>query len=240
MYKTVIIEDDPFSQEVLKDMLHQHFSELDVVAVFDSVKSTLEKLPKIEVDLVLLDMELLDGLGFDVLTHYEEINFEVIITTMHNSYMLEAIKHSALDYLMKPITKQELAPAIERFVKKMEKLERLKNVSAFKKSNRLVLPNQNGLILLEIKDIVRLESDGAYTRFFVVDGTQHLVSKNLGFYEAQLAHHGFSRVHHKHLISLSHVKNYVRGEGGTIVMSDNSSVEVSRRKKEEFLKSLEG
>lgn len=239
MIKTVIIDDDPFSQETLKDILGDFTDDFEIVAVYSGVEETLINLPEIDVDLVLLDMELQDGQGFDVLKRLEDINFEVIITTMHDSFMLEAIKHSAIDYLMKPIGKDDLAVALDRFHKKMEKFQQLKNASPVNKKHSLVIPNQNGLILLEIKNIIRLESDGAYTRLFVADGTNHFLSKNLGYYENSLAEHDFIRVHNKHLISIKHVKNYVRAEGGTIVMSDSSTVEISRRKKEYFLQKLE-
>lgn len=239
MYKTVIIEDDPLSLEAIQDTLARFFIDFEVVGAYSSVKDATSSLPGMEVDLVLLDMELSDGKGFEVLTQLEPINFEVIITTMHDSFMLEAIKHAALDYLLKPITRQELEPALDRFKKKVEKAEQIKRAFAAKRSNRLVIPHQNGLVLLTISDIIRLESDGSYTKIFVIDGSTHLVSKNLGYYEDQLSQHDFLRVHHKHLISLDHVKNYIKGEGGTLVMSDNSSVEVSRRKKEEFLRRLE-
>lgn len=238
MYKTIIIEDDALSREALKDIISISFPNYDVIQVFTCVKDAINQLPELDFDLMLLDMELGDGLGFEILSHIEEINFEVIITTMHNTFMLEAIKHAALDYLIKPILKEDLALALDRFEHKYEKLFSAK--MAGKPLSRLVVPNQNGFILIEIKDIIRLESDGSYTKLFMYDGTSHLASKNLGFYEDQLKNNNFSRVHHKHLVNLSHMKNYIRGEGGTVLMSDGSSVEVSRRKKEEFLRDLEG
>jgi two-component system LytT family response regulator len=238
MFKTVIIDDDPFSQETLKDILGSFSDGYEIVAVYSGVEETLNNLPQQDVDLVLLDMELQDGQGFDVLRQIEDINFEIIITTMHDSFMLEAIKHSAIDYLMKPISKVDLSAALSRFEKKIEKFELLKKSKSVSRKNRLVIPDQKGLILLEIKDIIRLESDGAYTKLFVANGETHLISKNLGYYENKLGEHDFTRVHHKHLINMNHVKNYLRGEGGTLIMSDNSSIEVSRRKKDFFLQKL--
>ncbi len=237
MYRVVIIEDDLLSVEVLKDIISTHFTNYEVVGVFFSVNESIEKLANLEFELMLLDMELGDGLGFEILSKLEEIDFEVIITTMHNTFMLEAIKHSALDYLTKPILKEDLSIALNRFENKQEKL------LTYKKSgtqlSRLVIPNQSGLLLIEIKDIVRLESDGAYTKIFMSDSTTHLASKNLGFYESQLKNNNFSRVHNKHLVNIYHMKNYIKGEGGTLLMSDGSKVEVSRRKKEEFLRDIE-
>jgi two-component system LytT family response regulator len=238
MFKTVLIEDDPLSREALQDTLADFFSEFEVVATYATVKEATQNIPHLEVDLLLLDMKLSDGQGFDVLKNLEAIDFEVIITTMHDSFMLEAIQHSALDYLLKPITRADLEPALNRFKEKVQKIRQLKDDNKPKSINRLVVPHQNGLTLLSMEEIIRLESDGAYTKIFVTDGAQHLVSKNLGYYEGQLAPNNFLRVHNKHLISLDHVKNYLKGEGGTLIMSDGSQVQVSRRKKEEFLGKL--
>jgi two-component system, LytTR family, response regulator len=238
MIKTVIIDDDLVSQEALKDVLHDLGNELEIVGVYSGVEETLANLPGMEVDILFLDMELQDGQGFDVLKRLEDINFEVIITTMHDSFMLEAIKHSAIDYLFKPVSIADLSSAISRFESKVQKLQKLKRSNTKELQTRLVIPNQDGLELVEIKDLVRLQSDGAYTKLYLEDGRHHLTSKNLGHYEDRLKVHDFFRVHHQHLISLNHIKKYMKGDGGSVTMSDNSIVDVSRRKKEEFLKKL--
>lgn len=239
MYRIAIIEDDPISLEALRDVLTDFSSEFQIVGIFSGVKDALNGLSASAPHLVFLDMELGDGKGFDVLSRLTRIDFEVIITTNHNNYMLEAIKHSALDYLLKPVLSKDLEKALERFREKTRMLEELKRNAFSSRSNRLAIPHQNGLTLLEIKDIIRLESDGAYTRFFTTDGSTHLVSKNLGHYEDHLIYHDFLRIHHKHMVNLLHVKNYIRGDGGVVVMSDNVHVDVSRRKKDEFLRKLE-
>jgi two-component system LytT family response regulator len=240
MYRVVIIDDDPLSQEVIEDLLKPWLLDFEITAKYSTVKDALKLLQKTNVDLLFLDMELSDGYGFDVLKELEEIDFEVIITTMHDSFMLEAIKYSAIDYLMKPIGKGHFDAAIERFKNKMRKQQSVakKSDDSGVRLSRLVIPNQNGLLLVDIHDIIRLESEGAYTRIIMADGKTHLTSKNLGFYDSHLASHNFSRVHHGHLINLLHVKNYVKGEGGYVVMTDGAMVDVSRRKKEEFLRKL--
>lgn len=240
MIRTVIIEDDPLSLEALKDLIVQDFSEIDILASFHTVADAVLGLKSLEFDLLLLDMELPDGRGFDVLSQLGEIQFEVIITTVHNAFMLEAIKHSAIDYLLKPVLQDDFANAMSRFKTRMSKMspKSFPDKSAAIRSSRLVIANQQGLILTEIEDIVRLESDGAYTHIILNDGSKILASKNLGHFESELEPHAFFRVHNKHLINLEHVKNYIRGEGGQVVLSDNSSIDVSRRKKEDFLKSL--
>lgn len=240
MFKAVIIEDDEFSQLVLQDLLELHFREIDVIGVYDSIAESLKHLNTTQVDLVFLDMELKDGKGFDLLEQLNEITFEVIITTMHDTFMLDAIKHSAIDYIMKPVTRSAMNEALDRFKKRLNRTQPSQKAQAIQGvlPSRMVIPNQAGLILLEINDIVRLESDGAYSKIFLQDGESHLTSKNLGHYETQLSSHGFFRVHHGHLINLSKVKNYVRGIGGQVVMADGSNVDVSKRRKDAFLQIL--
>jgi two-component system LytT family response regulator len=240
MYQVVIVEDDPLSQQALVDMLETHFKDFQITGIYSSVADAIKAIPETELDLLLLDMELQDGKGFQVLESLEEIHFEVVITTMHDSFMLEAIKHSAIDYLMKPVQKKEMATALQNFEKRLAKFNSKKNpVNASSvKSGRLVIPNQNGLILVDIDEIIRLESEGAYTKLMTSSGKVHMTSKNLGYYEKQLHNHDFFRAHHSHLINLSHVMNYVKGDGGHVILSDNSHVDISRRKKDDFLKVL--
>jgi len=238
MIKTVIIEDDPMSLDILKDLIADHFTQLQIVATYDTVRDAIRGMSKQEVDLVFLDMELPDGRGFDVLSGLGEINFELIITTMHDAFMLDAIKHAAIDYLMKPINAKDLVAAVERFALKIQKTRQKIEAGQqqVKKSSRLVIPNQQGLILTEINDIIRLESDGAYTHIILKDGTKILASKNLGHFEEELKAHDFFRIHHQHLINTKEVKSYTRGDGGSVTLSNETTVEVSRRKKDDFLK----
>jgi len=228
-YRAAIVEDDPLSFQILNDLIQDEFEQLEVVAHFTNVKAATDGIIELDVDLVFLDIELSDGLGFDILTSLKSIDFEVIITTMHDSFMLKAIKHSAIDYLMKPLTRKALIEALVRFEKRIER----KAVTT-----RLVIPNQDGLLLLEIAEIIRLESDGAYTNFHLENGKRHIASKNLGFYETQLERNSFFRIHHGHLINLNHLKHYVRGDGGQAVMSDDSTINVSRRRKDDFLRAM--
>lgn len=236
MYKAVIVEDDPLSAEALKDVLKNSFHEIELIGTYSCVSDAIHGLNLLTPDLVFLDIELEDGKGFDVLKELGEISFEVIITTVHQTYMLEAIKHSALDYIMKPVERDELLEALNRFKKKQSKPKA--EVKESVSTKRLVLPNQEGLILVEISDILRLESDGPYTTLHLKGNRKQVSSKNLGFYESALSDHSFFRTHHSHLVNLSHVVNYVRGEGGHVVLTDQSIAPVSRRKKDNFLSAL--
>lgn len=238
MFKIVIIEDDSFAREMLSDLLVKHSDRYVVTAFFDSVKSSVKSIQSLAPDLVFLDMELTDGKGFDILEKLVKIPFEVIVTTMYDSYMLQAIKHSALDYLLKPVNSNDLTVALTRFENKMAESNADPKVNNNAHIHKIVLPTSEGLLLLNISDIIRLESDGAYTVFYTGDGKKFLTSRTLATYEEQLIPQSFFRIHHSHLVNLNHIIKYVKGEGGYVIMSDNSSVDVSRRKKEDFLKAL--
>jgi two-component system LytT family response regulator len=237
MYKTVIIEDDTLAQEMVSDLLSAH-PEYGIHGIFLNVKSSLKSLPLIAPDLVFLDMELPDGKGFDILEALPEINFDIIITTAHNSYMLQAIQHSALDYLLKPITAGDLAGALKRFEQKRKEITTTTAAHSNGNPNKIILSMNEELLFLDIADILRLESDGSYTHFYTMDKKKYTTSRTMATYEPKLLPHHFFRVHHSHLINLHHIDKYIKGEGGYVIMADGSHVEVSRRRKEEFLKAL--
>jgi len=243
--KALIIEDDPFSYETFRDVLDSIESDIEVVDHCTTVKSSVAKIRKYSPELIFLDVELADGSGFDVLKEVGTFEAEIIVTTSNDKYALQAIKHSALDYLIKPISAGDLKSALKKVGKKIQKKEKVKDeivsqktASGSKAMNRLAVPTSDGLIFLQIADIIRLESDRNYTDFFLINNKKVLVTKSLKEYEHLLDEFNFIRVHHSHVINLNHLVKYVKGEGGYVIMSDNSKVDVSRRKKEEFLDRL--
>ena len=240
----LIIEDDPFSYETFRDVLDSLESDIEVVDHCTTVKSSVAKIRKYSPELIFLDVELADGSGFDVLKEVGTFEAEIIVTTSNDKYALQAIKHSALDYLIKPISAADLKNALKKVGKKIQKKEKVKEETVVKSNtgskamNRLAVPTSDGLIFLQIADIIRLESDRNYTDFFLVNNKKVLVTKSLKEYEQLLDEFNFVRIHHSHVINLNQLIKYVKGEGGYVIMSDNSKVDVSRRKKEEFLDRL--
>ena len=152
--------------------------------------------------------------------------------------MLQAIKHSALDYLFKPVKDEELTEAIRRFENKIKEHNDRAGKHASIQNSKLILSMNQEMVFLEIADIIRLESDSAYTIFYTKDKRKYVTSRTLATYVPKLLPYGFFRVHHSHVINLHHVDKYLKGEGGQVIMSDASVVEVSRRKKEDFIKAL--
>lgn len=235
MYKVVIVEDDAFAQEMLIDLLDKH-PDYTLAGTFSTVKTSTKSLPLLAPNLVFLDMELPDGKGFDILEQLPQINFDIIITTAHDSYTLQAIKHSALDYLFKPVKPAELAEALRRFESKLKSTKEPQQAPT--KPGKVILSMNDEMLFLDVENIIRLESDGSYTQFYTQDKKKYTTSRTLATYEEKLLSQGFVRVHNSHLINVNHIGKYIKGEGGYVIMSDGSTVEVSRRKKEEFLKAL--
>ncbi|MCE2741054.1 MAG: LytTR family DNA-binding domain-containing protein [Sphingobacteriales bacterium] len=247
--KTLIVEDEEKGRSVLKAMLHE-IPEVNLVGESPNVEDAILKIQLHNPDLVLLDIEMPYKNGFDLLAALPQRTFDVIFTTAYDSYAIKAIKFSAVDYLLKPIDQEELKIAIEKTAEKRKKIQHepqaqitnlLENLKAINKHNfKLALPTSTGSIYIPVDEIIRCESDTNYTKFyFKNDERPTLVSKTLKDYEELLTDFGFCRVHHSHLINLKFIREYIKGDGGTIIMFDGTEVEVSRRKKEIFQKALE-
>ncbi len=246
MVRAIIIEDEENSRKILYDMLTQHFKHIEVMAVCKNVDEGKAAIEELHPDLVFSDIELDGDSAFNMLQQLNTINFEVIFTTAFEKYAIQAIKFSALDYLLKPFSKEDLSEAIQHYQQKQNKQSAQQfdalfhNLKHFQNdAKKIALPAANGLTIVPVKDIIRCQAEVNYTTFFLIAKSKMLVTKTLKEYEELLNDYDFMRVHNSHLINLHHVKNYSRGEGGTVTMSDGTTVDVSRRKKDEFLKRLE-
>lgn len=235
-----IIEDESISYELLKDLMAQEAPEWEVEGPCTTIRQAIEQIQKHRPQLVFLDVELADGSGFDVLKALEPIDFDVIVTTSHDKYAIQAIKHRALDYLLKPFQRHDLLEAMGKIVRrvKVEPEKLIKPpISALQK---LALPTSDGLVFVLMDEIIRLESERNYTDVYLTGNRKVVVTRSLKEYEELLTPLGFFRIHHSHIVNLNQITRYVRGEGGYVTMSDGSSVDVSRRRKEEFLSLLTG
>ncbi|MDZ4668185.1 MAG: LytTR family DNA-binding domain-containing protein [bacterium] len=247
--KTIIVEDELRGRNALKAMLLQ-INGVKLVAEAANVDEAIKYIMDLCPDLVLLDIEMPFKNGFDLLAALPDRTFDVIFTTAYDSYAIKAIKFSAIDYLLKPIDPEELIVAIEKTAEKRKIAQHqprlqinnlLENLRTVNKQNfKLSLPTSEGALFIPIDEIIRCESDTNYTRFFITSEARPLlVSKTLKDYEELLTDYGFCRVHHSNMINLKFIKKYIKGEGGVVVMIDGAEVEVSRRKREVFQKSLE-
>lgn len=244
--KAIIVDDELGARESLSKMIEKNCKQIEIVAKADSMKAAYDTITALNPDLVFLDIEMPNGNAFDLLEKFKQINFNIIFTTAYDHYAIKAIKFSAVDYLLKPIDPEELVTAVERLENKLgQKTELdkqfktlLSNVRPENKLKKVGIPDGDGLIFINLSDIIRCDSDGNYTYFILTSGKKIIASRTLGEYENLFSDESFFRVHRSHLINLEHVKKYIKGEGGYVIMSDNSQVEVSRRNKNDFLEKL--
>lgn len=248
MIDAVIIDDEKRGVSSLKILLKDYCPDINLVGDAYSVESGLNLLSKVTPVLIFLDIEMPDGTGFDLLEQLPSKKFNVIFTTAHDHYALRAIKFSALDYLLKPIGIAELKVAIEKVKStvsnnssnqsNIEMLIKNLSLSVEKSPEKIALPTIEGHIFVNVNDIVRFEAEGSYTYVYLLKGEKITVSRTLKEFESFIDEDAFVRVHHSHIINVQHVKTYIKGSGGYLVMIDGSKVEVSVRKKEEFLKKM--
>ncbi|MFB9051588.1 LytR/AlgR family response regulator transcription factor [Formosa undariae] len=243
--KSIIIDDESHNLENLKRLLDKNCPNVDVVGMACSADQGVELISKLQPDLVLLDIEMPNKNGFDMLESMGNVNFEVIFVTAYNKYALKAIKSCALDYIMKPIAISELKDAVSKVAqvvsekKENQKLKFLvQNLKNINQPQKIALPTAEELYFVSIDEIVRCKSENNYTLFFLNNGSSILVSRTLKEWDDLLCSHQFIRTHQSHLINSIHVKSFVKKDGGYILMNDGSMVSVSKHKKEHTLNTL--
>ena len=209
-----------------------------------SLEEGKELLGLTEPDLLFLDIQLSDGTGFDLLESLPDLNAHVIFTTAYSEYAIKAIKHSAMDYLLKPVSGADLKAAVDRIVlsekKALEKVVKglAKNRLSQQPVRKIALQTSEGIHLYESGQIVRCQSDGNYTKVFFSNNKKMMVAKTLKDFEEMLLPFGFERIHHSHLINLAHLESYVNRDNGYVIMSDQHTLPVSKRKKARLLEVL--
>jgi len=196
-------------------------------------------------DLVFLDVEMPKMNGFEMLEQLDRINFHLIFTTSYNQYALKAIRFSAIDYLLKPIDREELKKAVQKVKERIQVpipqqleilMQRLKQPAV--PVSKIALPTMEGLQMIPIESIISCESDDNYTLLKLKGGKKLLVTRSLKDIDESLEQHSFIRVHRSYLVNLNEIEKYMKGEGGYLVMSDGTSIDVARNKKEVLLKKL--
>jgi two-component system LytT family response regulator len=246
MIKTLIIEDEQKSLDMLAGIIRKSCPELTIAGLATNVKEGIEMIESLQPELVFLDISMPDGSGFDLLEKVAGYKFELIFATASDQHAIRAIKYSACDYLLKPIDIEELKLAVEKVVRKKRAIPNMENLQfliqhlkrADENFQKITLPTGNAYEIVNIKDIVRCEADGSYTTFYLSDRRKLMISAGLKHYEELLPETEFIRVHHHHLINMNHVVRFLKEDGGYAIMSDGSKIEISRRKKEAFMEKL--
>jgi len=246
MIKTLIIEDEQKSRELMSMLVEKNCPQLQIVGLAKNVTEGIDMIRSMNPDLIFLDISMPDGTGFDLLEAVQGKKFEIIFSTATDKHALKAIKYSACDYLLKPIDVDELKTAVEKVALKKNTTPTMDNlqflIQHLKKADdnyqKITLPTGNAYEIVNIKDIIRCEADGSYTHFYLTGNKKLMVSASLKHYEDLLPENDFIRVHHQNLINMGHVMRYLKEDGGYAVMSDGTKIEISRRKKDSFMERL--
>lgn len=245
MIKAVIIEDEVRSRKILENSLRNYCQDVEVIGHAETVKEGERVINNLKPDLLFLDIDLPDGSAFDMLEYLPKPWPKIIFITAYNEFAVNAFRISAIDYLLKPVDPELLQIAVQKVQDSEEgqetqesKIQNLRENSQTGKLGKMVLPTMNGLQLVRVEEVIRLEAKGNYTEFHIAKKKPVMVSKPIKEYVGLMEDEGFFRVHQSHIINLNMVEKYIKGEGGTVVLEDGTNIEVARRRKEEFLSRL--
>jgi len=240
LIKAIIVDDEKHGIVTLRHLLKLHCEQVEVIATCQKSTAAKQIIEEYQPDIVFMDIEMPVMSGLDVLSQFDEFNFQTIFTTAYDQYAIAALRLNALDYLLKPIEQEELKGAIDRFTNKessssKKQVQMAKRFTQSGMMDTLALSSSKGLHFIKIKEILYLEATSCYTNIVMNDGHVHLVSKTLFSFEDALNEHSFFRAHKPFIINLDFIKHYIRGEGGEVIMTNNVSINLSRTKKQEFL-----
>ena len=239
-----VVEDNSLALEMLVNDISNNHPEIEVIGTAKSVIEAAKLLQKTQPDILFLDIMLGDGTGFDLLEILPNLSSKVIFVTASDAHAIRAFKFAAIDYILKPYTNEDLKDSIYKAKQQIEPLKEQLNIlkqavtSPQKNLKRISLHTQDKIIVVNIEDIIRCKSDNNYTTFYFKGNSKILVSKTLKYYADILKDHNFLRVHQSHLINKSQIKEFIKSDGGYLILKDSSNVPVSVRKRAEVLQTL--
>src|SRR6476660_4901277 len=245
MITATIVDDEPNCCEALATLLERYCPDVKVLDICYSAVSALQSIQEHKPKILFLDTEMPQMTGFELLQQLPEINFELLFTTSYDQYAIKAIRFSALDYLLKPIDREELQKAVQKVAQRLahplsQQIEILlkKLHQPAGTMSKIALPRMEGLQMVPLDSIISCASDGNYTIFFLKNNKKIIASRILKEIEEMLEDHNFTRVHNSYIVNINEIEKYIKGEGGYLIMSDGSSVDVSRSRKDALLKKL--
>lgn len=230
MIKAIIVDDENEARDLLSILLNEYFNDVQIIGVAASALEGVKLIQKGHPDVLFLDVQMPGGTGFDLLEAIPNRKFEVVFTSAHQKFALKAIKEEAKDFLVKPIDIDDLEGAINR-VRKIKNSKQAQNSI----SSRIQIPVSGGIKFIEPNNISRIKGDGNYTTVYLLEGEKILVTKNMKQMESLLSSKEFFRSHNSHMVNLDYIKEFSRIDGSFIIMSDGTTVPLSRRKKDEFI-----
>jgi two-component system, LytTR family, response regulator len=244
MLRAVVIDDEKQSRNALISELDKYKDQIKIIGEADSVASAIEAINDFHPDIVFLDIHLGDGMGFNVLERISWTKFKVVFVTAYDEYAIKAFKFNAIDYILKPVSTEDISLLMGRLVRFEPMEENILNknfLANYNNSNpkRIAISNSDGVHLVDIDDVIRCEADGNYTKIFTINGEVILTSKTLKEYDTLLLDFNFERVHNSHLVNMRHIKKYLNKDSGYLQMSDGSQIPVSQRKKSYVLSILD-
>ncbi|MFZ4796460.1 MAG: LytR/AlgR family response regulator transcription factor [Bacteroidia bacterium] len=245
MINVAIVDDEKNCVEVLEKLLYECNQSINIVGSANSVESAIELIEthKNDIQILFLDIHIPGGNGFSVIKKIEKIDFKIVFTTAFDQYAINAVRFSALDYLLKPIDQNELQNTMNKF----EELSKNKTgtIENFKEKliqnklfEKLAIQTQSEINFIELTNIVYLESDKNYTTLHLENGNKIVASKNIGYYEDLLTSNGFFRIHSYYMVNISKINKFIKGKTGIIVLNNGVKLEVSYKRKEELFKLL--
>ena len=242
---TIIVDDEPHCINRLRGLLARYGNRLVIVGEYTDADTAANAINNLQSGVVFLDVQLGDKTGFDIIRQVSPTACHIVFTTAYEAYAVQAFRVSALDYLLKPIERESLEQAMAKIFHRtgeMQLAQRLEvlldNLSAENNQRKISIPTAEGYKFLNATDIIRCQAAVNYTVVYTVQGQKYTVSRTLKHFEDLLSPYGFFRIHQTHLINLDHVEKYTRGNGGAVILSDLTTLEVSSRRKEAFLKRM--
>ncbi|MBP6730902.1 MAG: response regulator transcription factor [Chitinophagales bacterium] len=244
MIKAVIIDDEAKARRIMEALLKEYCPDVEVVAIAEDVPSGVIAINQHKPDVLFLDVEMPGYTGFQLLDFFREIDFEIVFTTAHSDYAVQAFRVSAIDFLLKPIQISEMIAAVEKVKEKRgnnkERISVLKENFKDNSIKKLALPVAEGLVFADTEALSHLEADGAYTHFIFSDGKKIIVSKKIKeFEEALTQQNSFFRTHRSFIVNLKKIKQYVKQEGGYVLLENDVQIPLARDRKDDFLKVIE-
>ena len=239
--RVLLVDDEQPCRDALRIFLSTGCPEANIVGEAISLAEACQLIPLLSPNVILLDIDLGDGTGFDLLDHFTHPDFKVIFTTAHDEFALRAFRYSALDYLLKPVDHEELIAAVRRAsiptntLEYQHQLDQLRHNTSTQLFNRITLKIGDGLLFIRIEEITRLESKGNYSFVFLENGERYLAAQSLAGFEEMLPNPPFFRTHQSHIVNTACVRKLVKEEGDSLKMADNSIVPLARRRKEAFM-----
>jgi two-component system LytT family response regulator len=246
MIRTVLVDDETDSIRVLQKLLEKYCPQVAVVGTAEGVETALAVIQGTRPDLLFLDIEMMQGNAFDLLNQLRPLTFQVIFVTAFDNYAIRAFKYSAVDYLLKPVDIDELVSAVDRVAKRSQQKNIVDQMQVFLDNmgtfnlatQKMAVPTVDGLIFINLKEVVRLEAKSSYTQILMENGEVVMATRTIKDYEDILPEGLFCRIHNSHIINLQKIEKYNKGRGGYVTLEDGSTIEVASRRRQEFLRRL--